>query len=154
MAKKRTTTRRRRTRRSGKSGLVRGFDTGVMIDVAGAGIATRIIPLFINNIYPLSGALYTLAGAGGGYLTGVLLKRPVLANASIALGIVNLVAPMIEGLISPEPVLLPAGGKPGLPTPLPPIKKYAPVAIDDFLTLNGYTNSPMVQARSVYSDAY
>lgn len=149
--KSKTTARRRSSRESAK-----GFYTKVMIDVAGAGIATRLIPILVNSIYPLDPTLYTVVGAGGGYLAGRMLKRPLLSNASIALGVVEFVAPMLESIVggggSVSPAVLPAGVKTSVPVP---IKKTGMVTtVDDFFTLNEYTNSPAVQSNSEFRNSY
>src|SRR3989304_9917938 len=76
-----------------------GFNTKLIMDVGLAGIGVRLIPLVVNKFFPLDPTLYAVAGAGGTYLVGSMMKKPDLANAGIALGLVELVAPMVENLI-------------------------------------------------------
>lgn len=123
------------------------FNQKLIMDVGLAGLAVRIIPILLNKFVPLDPTLYTVAGAGGGYLTGVMLKKPDLANASIALGVVEFVAPMVENLVggfSPErlPTLA--------PRPVPPGANTMPAAeLADYLSLNDYIPDPSVR-QSVY----
>lgn len=126
-----------------------GFNTKLIMDVGLAGIATRILPAVVNKFMPLDPTLYSVVGAGGTYLVGSMLKKPDLANAGIALGLVELVAPMVENLIGGiVPTSLPSAA------PTPPMigqtklvtKKS--VALDDFITLNDGTYVPYPSARS------
>jgi len=133
-----------------------GFNQKLIMDVGLAGLAVRVIPILLNKFVPLDPTIYTVAGAGGGYLVGSLLKKPDLANASIALGLVEFVAPMVENLIG------------GIGTSsnminasLPPIRRKANtlpvpiVALDDYMRLNDYTNDPSVRMNSdMYKDSY
>ena len=132
-----------------------GFNTKLIMDVGLAGIATRILPLVVNKFMPLDPTLYAVVGAGGTYVVGSMLKKPDLANAGIALGLVELVAPMVEGLIggmvgtSPMVAVKPSAVYLG-----PPLKKTQ-VALDDYLTLNDYTDMPGVrQGVDQYRSSY
>jgi hypothetical protein len=146
--------RRRRSRKT-------GFDSKTVIDVGIAGITTRIIPQLVNAFLPLDPMLYTVAGAGGTFLVGSMLKKPVLANAGIALGLVELVAPAIEGVIGG---LTGGGGTKMVPTtvvtgapkalPMPPTKQPVAVALSDYMRLGEYTDSPAVQSNATYRNAY
>jgi hypothetical protein len=129
-----------------------GFNTKLIMDVGLAGIATRVLPIVVNKFMPLDPTLYAVVGAGGTYLVGSMLKKPDLANAGIALGIVELVAPMVENLIGG------IGGTPTLPTsgakPMPPMKIQPTVALDDYLRLNDYVSSPMIMQGNDFRHAY
>lgn len=137
-----------------------GFNQKLIMDVGLAGLAVRVIPILLNKFVPLDPTIYTVAGAGGGYLVGSMLKKPDLANASIALGLVEFVAPMIENLV---------GGITSNPNvqigvkPMPPMRipsgRYNPktetTALDDYLSLNDYINNPAYrQDFTAYKDSY
>jgi hypothetical protein len=131
-----------------------GFNTKLIMDVGLAGIATRILPMVVNKFMPLDPTLYAVVGAGGTYVVGSMLKKPDLANAGIALGLVEFVAPMVENLI---------GGIVGTPAvnvapgvkPLPPMKIQPKVALDDYLSLNDYIPMPDVrQSIDQYRSSY
>lgn len=131
------------------------FDTKTVMDVGLAGLATRIIPMVVNKFFPLDPTLYSVVGAGGTYIAGVLTKKEVLANAGIALGIVELIAPMVEEIISgfgPEKTM-PMTPPQGAPAP---IKKAvsSEYALNDYGRLMEYTNNPAVQSNSEYRGAY
>lgn len=133
-----------------------GFNQKLIMDVGLAGIAVRIVPLLLNKFVPLDPTLYTVAGAGGGYLVGSMLKKPDLANASIALGLVEFVAPMVENIIGG------IGGTPMIPagqtgmvrttnrTPSPSI------SLDDSIRLNdgSYISYPVARSSREYMHAY
>ena len=131
-----------------------GFNQKLIMDVGLAGIAVRIVPLLLNKFVPLDPTLYTVAGAGGGYLVGSMLKKPDLANASIALGLVEFVAPMIENLV---------GGIVGqnavpmiAPTPMrkPVGLVQTKTALNDYDYLNDYVGGPSVQGFDSYRTSY
>jgi len=136
---------RRRTKKT-------GFDSKIVIDVGMAGLATRIIPMLVNNFFPLDPTLYSVVGAGGSYLLGNAMKKPILANAGISLGLIELVAPMIEDLIGG----IGGGAPPQAPTlpgaPTPAIKKAVKMA--DYGVLQEYTNNPAMQNNLMYRDSY
>lgn len=136
-----------------------GFNTKLIMDVGLAGIATRILPTIVNKFVPLDPTLYAVVGAGGTYVVGSMLKKPDLANAGIALGLVELVAPMVENLIGgiTGTPMLPTGGT--QPTPAiygkPTVISKTPVALDDYLSLNDYTSMPGVrQSVDQYRSSY
>jgi hypothetical protein len=131
-----------------------GFNSKLIMDVGLAGIATRVLPVVVNKFMPLDPTLYAVVGAGGTYLVGSMLKKPDLANAGIALGLVELVAPMVEDLIggitgTNQPAALPMGVK---------LPKTAPVPvtnISDYLSLNDYIATPDVrQGIDQYRSSY
>ena len=51
------------------------FDQRVVQDVGMAALAVRILPMVVNNYFPLDQTLYTVAGAGGGYVAGTMMKN-------------------------------------------------------------------------------
>ena len=67
-----------------------GFNTKLIIDVVAASLIVQQAPHFIQSIIPMDETIGTVAGVGAGYLVGSMLKRPDLANASIALVRFNL----------------------------------------------------------------
>ena len=151
MARRRRITRKRSTRRG--RGVSKGFDTKLIMDIGLAGIGTRLIPNLVNKFFPIDPTLYSVVGAGGTYLAGYFMKKPVLANAGIALGIVELIAPMIDDLIggvtgSP---MLPTGKVNLLPSSKVPVKK---TTVNDYFNLNDYIGNPSVQSFDAYKDSY
>lgn len=132
------------------------FNTTTVMDVGLAGLATRVIPLVVNKFFPLDPTLYSVVGAGGTYVAGVLTKKETLANAGIALGIVELIAPMVEEIIGgfAPGKELPMGIPGGMPTPIKKAVKSSEVALNDFTRLNEYTNSPVVQSGVEYRGSY
>jgi len=140
-----------------------GFNQKLIMDVGLAGLAVRVIPILLNKFVPLDPTIYTVAGAGGGYLVGSMLKKPDLANASIALGLVEFVAPMIENLvdgITSNALVLPAGNvKPMPPMRLPSGRynaKTEKIALDDAIRLNdgSYISYPVARSSREYMHAY
>jgi hypothetical protein len=132
-----------------------GFNQKLIMDVGLAGIAVRVIPILLNKFVPLDPTIYTVAGAGGGWLVGSMLKKPDLANASIALGLVEFAAPMIENLIggigTPAGLIPVSGGV----KPMPPMKVAPTYALDDYLRLNDYIENPGVrQGVQEYRSSY
>ena len=132
-----------------------GFDQKVVQDVGMAALAVRILPLVVSNFFPLDQTLYTAVGAGTGYLIGTFLKNKTMANASIALGLVEFIAPAVENIIGGY-----GGGmeqstliKKSSEYSLPPIKHKMQV-ISDYGRLNDYTNDISPQSVKVYSDSY
>lgn len=135
-----------------------GINQRLIMDVGLAGIGVRILPSLLNKFVPLDPTLYTVAGAGLTFVAGSMLKKPDMANAGIALGIVEFVAPIVENLVggvvgSP---MLPAGGS----SPVPaiygkPMVTTKTAALDDYLSLNDYTSMPGVrQVVDQYRTSY
>lgn len=147
-------------RRRRRSGAV-GFDQKVVQDVGMAALAVRIIPMVVSNFFPLDQNLYTAMGAGGGYMAGNMMKNKTLANASIAIGLVEFIAPVIENLIggftsAPMEPLVGAPVK-GIFTKGAPrfIGKKVYPKVSDYMNLNDYTDNPGDrQGVDVYSDSY
>ena len=131
------------------------FNSKLVMDVGIAGILNKILPQVLTKFVPLDPTLYEVAGAGGTYLLGTFLKKPDMANAGIALGLVSLVAPLIEdlvgGITGTSPVVAPLGQiKPGTQ-----IKQIASVpAMADYLNLNDYIPVPSTQSNTMYRDSY
>jgi hypothetical protein len=155
MARRRTKTRRSTSKRRFQKA---GFNTKLIMDVGLAGIATRILPMVVNKFLPLDPTLYAVVGAGGTYVVGSIMKKPDLANAGIALGLVEFVTPMIEDLIggmvgtSPAATISPSG----LPMPIrikPPSTEST--NLSDYLNLNDYIATPgMRQGVDEYRSSY
>ena len=139
---------RSRKKRSGVK-----FETGTVVDVGIAGIATRLIPQIVNKFLPLDPTLYAVAGAGGTYLLGSMLKKPIMATAGIALGLVELFSPFVEDLVGNI-----GGGTPTAVTKQLPgteiIKALPQTTMSDYLDLSEYTNSPAVQSNLAYRNSY
>jgi len=135
-----------------------GFNQKLIMDVGLAGLVVRVVPILLNKFVPLDPTLYTVAGAGGGYLIGSMMKKPDLANASIALGLVEFVAPMVENLIGGivSPAMIPGSNTSGTrPVPIINRTPLPRVALDDYLSLNDYTSNPSVrQSVNQYASSY
>ena len=128
------------------------INTRLILDVVLASIIVQKAPAFISKIVPIDPSVQSLAGIGAGYLTGVLMKRPDIANASIALGATDFINPLIDsitGTVTGAP--LPAGNNQTTGIPMG-IKTEAPgtVSIRDFITLNDYIKTPGV-SQDYYS---
>lgn len=129
-----------------------GFDQKVVQDVGMAALAVRILPMVINNFFPLDQTIYTAVGAGTGYLTGTFFKNKTMANASIAIGLVEFIAPAIENLVGGYGGGMSLSPIKGIPKQLPMVKNMP--AISDYINLNDYTNEISPQSVKVYSDSY
>ena len=122
------------------------FNKNLIIDVIGASLIVQKAPLLIDMIMPLDPTIKAVAGVGVGYLAGSMLKRPDLANASIALGVVDFVSPFVDSLIG--------GGSPVATVPsssvLQPVKTGGAVPVSvtagdglgDYFNLNDYITNP------------
>jgi hypothetical protein len=146
-----------------------GFNTKLIMDVGLAGIATRVLPLVVNKFMPLDPTLYAVVGAGGTYVVGSMLKKPDLANAGIALGLVELAAPLVENLISGfvggPAVQLAPGVQPAMYPKVEPVPAIKSTSIADYgrlsqfvssqYGLNDYISNPGVrQAVVQYAPSY
>lgn len=119
------------------------FNKNLIIDVIGASLIVQKAPLLIDMIMPLDPTIKAVAGVGVGYLAGSMLKRPDLANASIALGVVDFVSPFVDSLLG--------GGTPIVTAPsssvLQPVKTGGALpapgeALGDYFNLNDYITNP------------
>jgi len=129
-----------------------GFDQKIVQDVGLAALAVRILPMIVNNFFPLNQNLFTVVGTGTGYLAGTLLKNKTLANASIALGLVEFIAPAVENIVGGfgSPYIPDVTGIKGIPIQ----QKTIPV-MSDYINLNDYTNDPSSRLSvSDYRDFY
>lgn len=135
-----------------------GFNQKLIMDVGLAGLAVRVIPILLNKFVPLDPTIYTVAGAGGGYLVGSMLKKPDLANASIALGLVEFIAPMVENIVGgiggTKPVSLPTSQ---IGMVRQTTNYQVPItALDDAIRLNdgSYISYPVARSSREYMHAY
>jgi len=121
------------------------FNKNLIIDVIGASLIVQKAPLLIDMIMPLDPTIKAVAGVGVGYLAGSMLKRPDLANASIALGVVDFVSPFVDSLLG--------GGSPVVTAPsssvLQPVKTGGAMpsvvpgdTLGDYFNLNDYITNP------------
>jgi len=145
-------------------------NTKQIIDIAIASIVVQKAPLLINSFIQLDPTIAQVAGAGVGYLAGVMFERPDIANASIALGAVELVSPMIDQLIGQvvstdvvenKSQNIVNGGIYGgntSKTSLPPSKfgaTFQQSNMGDYLTLNDYVSDPNQKMNeAAYRDSY
>ena len=132
-----------------------GFDQKVVQDVGMAALAVRILPLLVSNFFPLDQSVYTAVGAGTGYLAGTMLKNKTMANASIAIGLVEFIAPAVEGMFGGGGGIIQA---PPLKTGIasPPIRKQIKgiKTVEDYINLNDYVEAPSSMSLSHYKDSY
>lgn len=131
-----------------------GFNTQLIIDVIGAKLIVEQLPRLLAGIIPLDPMLQTVAGVGGGYLAGSMLKRPNLANASIAIGALEFITPMIDNMLGTG--VPPQGGtvamlpaKSGVYTPAVKSAK-----VDDFLRLENYVSGWSDQSNAEFRNSY
>ncbi len=139
------------------------INTKLIWDVMAASLIVQKAPKLINNFVPLPpGDILTVAaGVGAGYVTGMLAKRPDLANGSLALGVVEVVSPMIDNLIGGF------GGQEFIPDKIVNSKlgisraerialmKNPINVVEDFINLNDYTSNPgRTQAFDTYVNSY
>lgn len=135
-------------------------NTKLIWDVALASLIVQKAPRLISMVVPLDPMINRVAGVGAGWLTGMLSKRPDIANASLALGVIELASPFIDQLFGD-------GGITGLlPEPAPAssedlIRRKASTttgkakSFSDFVNLNDYISNPsVVQPYNVYKDSY
>jgi len=118
-----------------------GFNSKLIIDVMLASLIVQKAPALVDSIFPVDDSIKSVVGVGAGYLVGSLVKRPDLANASIALGVVDLVSPMIDGLFGGGATPLPGGT-----VAIAPVKSAKEIdaagRLSNYVTLNDYTNNP------------
>jgi hypothetical protein len=125
------------------------FDSKMIIDVIGASLIVQQAPKLIDQVVQLDPMLRTVAGVGVGYLAGSFLKRPTIANASIALGAVEFVAPMLDSLLGGGGANLPPNSSSLIPiTPpkgLPAITPDSVASLEKYFSLNEYISNPSEQ---------
>lgn len=131
------------------------INTKLMIDVIGASLIVQKAPALIDSVFTLPESLKAFAGAGAGFVVGSLLKRPDLANASLALGVVDFVSPLVDSIIgggssqtipASSSVLVPVkntGGASGLINTGVPGDVEGAMA--DYIRLNDYISNPGVK---------
>jgi len=135
-------------------------DTKIIMDVGLAGLVVRVLPMVVNKFVPLEPMIYTAVGAGGTYVVGSMMKKPVLANAGIAYGLVEVVAPMVEeligGFVGTAPVVTaPVGGPSGVKvSKLPAYKMPAVDSLQSYNRLNEYVPIPTMRYNTEYRDSY
>jgi len=129
------------------------FNKNLILDVIGASLIVQIAPGLIDKVVTLDPSIKALAGVGAGYLVGSMIKRPDLANASIGLGVVGFVSPMVSGLFGDGVSMLPAGSSNMVPV-IPGDDTAGAVRVEDFLSLNDYVSQPMAQVNSTYRSSY
>jgi hypothetical protein len=80
------------------------IDKNLIIDSAIAGIAVNTIPGLVNKYFlssnPVTGIALNLVGAGGAYLTGMLLGKNDVANVGIGFAIAETAQSFISSFIS------------------------------------------------------
>ena len=132
------------------------FNSKLIVDVVGASLIVQQFPKLLSSVIPLDPMLQAVAGVGGGYVAGMVLKRPDLANASIALGVVDFVAPLVDSLLGGGSSLPPVGGAPLVKAGIVSSadRKKMPMAVNDYLNLNDYINLSASQVNETYRNSY
>lgn len=147
--------------RRAKFGKVK-FDTGVIFNVMIASLLVQKAPLLIDMVIPLDPSVRALAGVGAGYLVGMLMNKSEIANASIAIGAVDFVAPFLDGILGGGTEITTTGGT-KVPFQSPPQiapgyvsgTPITPGNLGDYLRLNDYVSDPSkVQSYNTYNNAY
>jgi hypothetical protein len=131
-----------------------GFNKTVIIDTIGAALIVQQAPKLVDMLIPLDPSIRALAGVGVGYAAGSLLKRPGLANASIGLGVVDFISPMVDDLFGGG---TPTQVKPPSSSVMVPVKGGAVSnpALESYFSLNDYLNNPGDRLNySDYSNSY
>lgn len=126
------------------------FDSKMILDVIAASLLVQEAPKLINQVVQLDETLQTVAGVGAGYLAGTFFKRPNLANASIGLGVVQFIAPMVSNLLGGgSPITIPNSSSqvPSIPTSAgsPMIDVSSGEALSKYFSLNEYVSNPTKQ---------
>lgn len=131
-----------------------GIDNKLILNVIGASLIVQKAPDLIKMFIPLDPTVTNIAGVGAGYLVGVMLRNPQLANASLALGITGFIQPIVDNLIrGGTPPLSPAS-VPGI-QPVKGIPYKQKNALTDFVTLNDYIDDPSIrQSYMDYDNVY
>ena len=130
------------------------FNQKLVTDVVIASLVVQKVPDLLLNWLPFSEQVKPAVGGAAGYVAGMVFNRPDLANASIGLAVVDFVSPFIDDMlggigITPE---LPAGQIPPGATPTGMVPS---VAVDDYINLNDYTNTPDYRQNYYnYVDSY
>lgn len=138
---------RRRTRKT-------KINTKLMMDVAGASLIVKYVPVLLDMFTPLDPMIKKAAAVGVGFASGSFLKRPDLSNSAIAMGIVDMVDPFIEGLLSGVKPLVPEQHGMMLP-PGANIEPNAILSVEDYMSLNDYIAAPgRDMSINVYRDSY
>jgi hypothetical protein len=128
-----------------------------MFDVILASLIVQKAPMIISSFVPLDPMLAKVAGIGAGYLTGMAMKKPDLANASIALGVIDFLNPFLDQLLGGVTTMLPEKIEPvkGVLVKQGRINKYQAKTVDDFISLNDYTNdAASTQVYESYRNSY
>jgi len=121
-------------------------DTKLVLDVIFASLIVQKAPAFINRIFPLDPTISQFAGVGAGYVAGIVANRPGISDASLALGAIDFISPVVDNITSGTmPVGLP------IKSPKPPVKIVKAAALDDYVTLNEYVDSP---GNAMGNDSY
>jgi hypothetical protein len=136
-----------------------GFNTKLIMDVGLAAIGVDLIPSLLSKWFPLDPTLYEVAGAGGTWVLGSMLKKPDMANAAIALGVVKLVEPAILGIIGggvgSSPMLSPVTTSKFMPAGIVKnVPAYKTQSVSDYLNLNDYVSYPSARSSREYQFAY
>ena len=140
------------------------LDTKLMVDVAGASLIVQQVPALLQQWFKLDETISQVGAVGIAYLAGSFFNRPNISNAAIALFVMDMAMPLLSGIL-PGGIVpvqqLPVGVPGAVPTPAikKPVhvfKKYPEYqAVDDFFSLNDYTNDPSSnQNHAMYRDSY
>ena len=129
------------------------FNQKLVVDVVLASLLVQKAPELLNRFLfssnPLTGMTATAAGVGAGYLAGSIFGKSDLANASIALGAVEFIAPLIDDISSGVIGTMPAIA------PTKPVNLVQTKNVADYLTLNDYVSDPTIkQSYDVYRESY
>lgn len=132
------------------------LDTKVMVDVAGASLIVQQVPALLQEWFGLDNTISQVGAVGVAYVAGSWFNRPTMANAAIALFALDMVMPMISGILpgGTIPEMIPTGA---ITKPMPPMKKIInkEIAVSDYFSLNDYTNNPQAnQNFAMYRDSY
>jgi len=135
------------------------FNVPQIVEIGLTLLAVQKAPQILNSLLfsgnPLTGMTANLLGAGVGVAAGYFLNKPLVVNASVAAGAVELISPLIDDLDS-QVISTTAG----IMTQTKYVK--SPVAIDglaemNYTRLNGladYTMDVNPMSKAQYASAY
>lgn len=130
------------------------LNTKLMIDIVGASLIVQQVPALLQQWFNLDQTVSKIGAVGVGYVAGSMLKHPDLSNAAIALFAVDMLMPMIGGILPVAPVQQISQVPAGLPIGKVTKKVDTKAALTDYISLNDYIPAPFKQTNFDYRNSY